>query len=420
MKKIPEIRFPAFNGEWIEKRLGEIGKFYKGKNISKSDVFNNEELRMKNKEFYKCIHYGELFTKYNEVIKKIFLVTKIFNGFVGYRNDLLFPTSDVTPQGLAKCSSLQIDNVLLGGDIIALRPQKNVDSIFLSYQINSEHIKKKILILVTGTTIKHIYVKDLKSLKIHIPPTLDEQKKIADFLSSIDEKIEIISKKIEELKKYKKGMLQKLLNVKCNNGKCEPELRFKGFSGDWVEKRLGEVGKFFKGKGLSKSILTKNGKKCILYGELFTTYKEVITQIISKTNVKEGFLSKKGDILLPSSTTTKGIDLAKASAIFEDNVLLGGDIIIIRPNKNICSIFLSYILNHLKRKDIGKLATGMTIYHIYPKNLKKLKLHLPPTLAEQQKIASFLSSIDEKIELNENKLERLKAYKKGLLQKMFI
>jgi type I restriction enzyme S subunit len=241
-------------------------------------------------------------------------------------------------------------------------------------------------------------------------------------LSSIDEKIEITTKKIEKLKKYKKGLLQKLLNVKNK----EPELRFPEFSREWVEKRLGEVCEFFKGKGISKSdvisekLRIENGKlrKCIHYGELFTIYKERINFIVSYTEKKDGFIGKKGDLLFPSSDVTPD-GLAKVSSLNVDNVLIGNDVIIARCEENINSNFLSYQINQ-KKKEILKLVTGSTIKHIYPKDLKSLKIYIPPTLIEQQKIASFLSSIDEKIELNEQKLTKLKEYKKGLLQKMFV
>jgi type I restriction enzyme S subunit len=293
-----------------------------------------------------------------------------------------------------------------------------LSKLFLFYLLQIQHFQK----IVEGSGQPQITQKSLQNFKINITPTLTEQEKIANFLSSVDEKIEITAKKIEKLKDYKKGLLQKMLNV--ING--EPEIRFKEFSGKWVEKRLGDVCEFYKGKGISKSDVinekckVKNEKlyKCIHYGELFTKYKEVINDIFSYTKITDSFNGVKNDLLFPSSDVTPQ-GLARVSTLQVNNVLLGNDVIVARPIKKINSIFLSYQINTMK-KEILKLVTGSTIKHIYPNNLKSLKIHILPTLAEQEKIADFLSSIDEKTELNENRLKALKTYKKGLLQKMFV
>ncbi len=198
-----------------------------------------------------------------------------------------------------------------------------------------------------------------------------------------------------------------------------PELRFPEFSGEWVEKRLGEIAKFFKGKGISKNDIDANGiYKCIRYGELFTIYKETIREIFSKTNQYENMIISEGnETLMPTSDVTPN-GLATASALNEKSVIIGGDILIIKSDKLINSFLSYYIKSH--KKQIMRLVTGITVYHIYANDMKNFKIILPPTLAEQQKIASFFSSIDEKIELEKEKLKKIKEYKKGLLQKMFV
>src|SRR5690606_10367666 len=115
-------------------------------------------------------------------------------------------------------------------------------------------------------------------------------------------------------------------------------LRFKDDYGkdfpDWGSFKINEIFSPFKGKGIPKGELIDDGQNdCILYGELYTVYNEVISKIVSKTNSSDGFLSKKGDLLIPSSTTTTGIDLANVTAINHDNVLLGGDIIVMRAKE---------------------------------------------------------------------------------------
>jgi type I restriction enzyme S subunit len=197
------------------------------------------------------------------------------------------------------------------------------------------------------------------------------------------------------------------------------EVRFDGFSDKWKEVRIDKLFDFKKGQELSKEKLEKNGIfECILYGELYTTYSEVISEIKSKTNIKEGIKSKIDDILIPASTTTSAIDLAIASTIQKDNVLIGGDINILRKKtNNINGEFISKYLTHIKKMEIAKYAQGITIIHLYSKDFKHLKIQLP-SLPEQQKIAEVLSLADDEINLLKNELEELKLQKKALMQKL--
>lgn len=197
-----------------------------------------------------------------------------------------------------------------------------------------------------------------------------------------------------------------------------PKLRFREFSGEWEEKILGNIATFSKGKGISKSDIDENGQtECIRYGELYTQYKELIQRVISKTNVdvKDLVLSEFGDIIIPASGETQ-IDIATASCILKDNVALGGDLNIIKTKE--AGVFLSYYLNNSKKFDIARLSQGISVVHLYSSQLKTLKLNLPQK-QEQEKIASFLISIDTKIEQLTKKESLLQEYKKGVMQKIF-
>jgi type I restriction enzyme S subunit len=202
-----------------------------------------------------------------------------------------------------------------------------------------------------------------------------------------------------------------------------PALRFKDDDGkdfpEWKEKLVGEVFNDFKGTGLSKDKIGEVGKnKCILYGHLFTKYSEVITDIESRTDFIEGLASEAGDILMPSSTTTKGIDLAKASSLNQSGVLLGGDIIVLRLKEKGNSNFFAYFLTHAKSKDIAEITQGITIIHLYFSQLKNILLNYPCD-KEQTKIANFLTAVDEKISHLTQKHDLLTQYKKGVMQQIF-
>lgn len=199
-----------------------------------------------------------------------------------------------------------------------------------------------------------------------------------------------------------------------------PKLRFPEFLDDceWQEKKLGEIGDVYKGKGISKADIDEDGvTKCIRYGELYTTYSEIIKDVYSKTNVPIAklILSRANDVIIPSSGETK-IDIATASCVLSDNVALGGDLNIIRTDTN--GTFLSYHLNGTKKFEIASLAQGDTVVHLYANQLMRLNIFLPKS-PEQQKIADCLSSLDDLITAEDKKLEALKLHKKGFMQKLF-
>lgn len=197
-----------------------------------------------------------------------------------------------------------------------------------------------------------------------------------------------------------------------------PKLRFNGFSDEWKEKSLGLLGEFFKGNGISKSELSEDGEECILYGELYTKYSEVIEKVYSRTKIElnNKVLSKVNDVIIPSSGES-AIDIATASCVKKDNVLLGGDLNVFRPKKD-NGVFISYQLNNSKRNEIAKVAQGASVVHVYNEQLKKIKVNIP-TLEEQEKIENFLTKVDKIIEKQEKKVSSLEKYKKGMMQKIF-
>ena len=178
-----------------------------------------------------------------------------------------------------------------------------------------------------------------------------------------------------------------------------PKLRFKDEEGrafpEWNTALLGDVAFFSKGKGISKVDIDADGNTpCIRYGELYTEYKETIRNIKSKTNVNPSglVLSEANDVIIPASGETQ-IDIATASCVMVSGVALGGDLNIIRSKLN--GVFLAYYLNSQKKLDIAKLAQGNSVVHLYSSQLKQLELTIPAAM-EQNKIANFLTAIDEK------------------------
>ena len=195
-----------------------------------------------------------------------------------------------------------------------------------------------------------------------------------------------------------------------------PNLRFPEFEGEWKECGFSDIGTFFKGTGISKEQLTEIGTPCILYGELYTTYKnEVIKVVKSKTTINTNglFFSKSNDVIIPSSGET-AIDISTACCVLLDNILLGGDLNIIRPEKHDGS-FISYQLNGKRKYDIAKIAQGSSIIHLYNDSLKKLKVYAPKYISEEEKIATLLSLLDDRISTQSKSIKELETLMKGLI-----
>lgn len=254
----------------------------------------------------------------------------------------------------------------------------------------------------------------VKSIQVPVPP-FPEQNKIAQILSTWDKAITTTEQLLANSQQQKKALMQQLLTGK----KRLLDKNGVRFSGEWNELALEKIFIFKKGKELSKADLSESGKnKCILYGELYTKYTEVIETIHSRTDQDKGTPSLADDILIPSSTTTSGLDLANATAVLEDNVLLGGDINILRPKKKISAPFFSHLLTHIKKYEIASRAQGITIIHLYASDLKDIRVLAPSDLFEQQKVAAVLSTADQEIMFLQQKLDALKKEKKALMQQL--
>ena len=195
-----------------------------------------------------------------------------------------------------------------------------------------------------------------------------------------------------------------------------PALRFPEFTDEWKKEQLGDIADFSKGAGISKEQLSEKGEPCILYGELYTKYKsEVIYDIISKTDIDstKSVRSQANDVIIPSSGETAE-DIATARCVLKNNILLGGDLNIIRLHKHSGS-FMSYQLNGKRKYDIAKVAQGVSVVHLYAEHLKGVNTY-NPCMEEQEKIARLLSLLDERIATQNKIIEKLQSLIKGIAQ----
>ena len=198
-----------------------------------------------------------------------------------------------------------------------------------------------------------------------------------------------------------------------------PNLRFPEFSEEWSLEELKDIATLSKGSGISKDQLSDSGNPCILYGELYTKYKsEIIREVVSKTDIDSFNLvqSKANDVIIPCSGEA-AIEIATARCVTMDDILLGGDLNIIRLNDQDGGFF-AYQLNGKRKVDIAKVAQGVSVVHLYGEHLKRVKVAYP-SLMEQQKISSFLTLLDERIATQIKIIEDLKKLKSAISNKLF-
>lgn len=183
--------------------------------------------------------------------------------------------------------------------------------------------------------------------------------------------------------------------------KMTPNVRFKGFSDDWEQRKLKDTSKFHKGSGYSKKDLRHHGQKIILYGSMYTDYHLVINKINTFVEGTSGVYSQKDDVILPASGET-ATDIARASVVQCPDILLGGDLNVIVPDqKQWNSTFLAALLsNGCIHRQLASLAQGKSVVHLHNDDLKGLTLFCP-SIEEQKKIAQWLINLDATIASNQ-------------------
>lgn len=292
---------------------------------------------------------------------------------------------------------------LFSGRVLRVRPIKSVNSLCLHYILSTESVKRDIRNRAVGQTMPSINTPILSNTGIYISQSEAEQKKIANLLSLIDERIATQNKIIEDLKKLKSAIIEKHYSQVKKRTTC-----------------IADLGEPFSVGSLAKDDLVEIGSPCVIYGELFTTYEEIISHIESYTNKTDGMiLSKKGDLLFPSSTTVDAMSLIAPSVINVDGVVLGGDMFGIHISHNYNAQYLSYYFNHIAKRQLAKFAKGSTIIHLHYADIEKAKLLLP-SLEEQDRMAKCIMSLDAKINIENFFISLLNSQKTHLLRQMFI
>ncbi len=209
--------------------------------------------------------------------------------------------------------------------------------------------------------------------------------------------------------KYKRGVVRSLLSPE----NCKLK------DAQWKRDTIGNLGSFIKGAPLSKADISETGTPFILYGELYTTYHEVITSVVRKTEaeVESANRSIVGDVLIPTSGETPE-EISTASCVMLPGVILAGDLYIFRSSK-VDGRIMSYILNHIVNGSIARVAQGKSIVHVQASEIAKIEISYPDP-ETQDRIVGVLEAISSRVEYCEKELDNLTRLRSSLLQQLFI
>lgn len=381
-KVVPQLRFKEFRNELKVSFIKNLTKVYDGTHSTPKYVDNGIP-------FYSVEHItSDDFTKTKYISEEVF--EKENKRVKLEKGDILM--TRIGSVGVAKLIDWEV-NASFYVSLALFKNNPSFHSPFLAFYINSISCQKEIWKRTIHVAFpKKINLGEISNCKV-VLPSLPEQQKIATFLSAVDEKLQQLTKKKDLLEEYKKGIMQKIFSQ---------ELRFKDEFGNnypkWEEKKLGDIA-FKTSSNISANKIEENFGEYTIYGasgilKKIDFYREDVPYI---SIVKDG--AGVGRVFMCSSYSS---------------VLGTMDIIKPKENNN-----LYFIYTLLQIINFERYMTGSTIPHIYFKDysLEKIKI---PILEEQQKIANFLSVIDKKIELVSSQIEKTKAFKKGLLQQMFV
>lgn len=419
-KLVPELRFPEFEGKLETKRLGELADITKlaGYEYTKHIVYSKKgtiiglrALNIKNNIItLDDVQYidGSDFSKLSR--------SKLYIG------DLLFTYIGANIGDIAIVP--ENDKYYLAPNISRIRcNETNAHHNFIfQYFRRSTFRLKEISKYVASSSQPALAMENIRKFKLFIP-TLPEQLKIATFLTTVDQRIQLLSQKKEKLEEYKKGLMQKIFSQELRFGfdSAQPPSdgkvveRSRNYP-DWEEKKLREVAEI-NGGGTPETVKSEYWNGNINW----FTPTEIKQKYITKSNRKitELGLKKSSAKVLPENTLlfTSRATIGDVS-IAMNKCTTNQGFQSFMPNDSYDTEFLYYWIRYNKKAFIRK-SSGSTFIEISKSAIQKMKILLP-SIQEQQKIASFLSVLDEQIERVAGQVDKLKEWKKGLLQKMFV
>lgn len=418
----PTIRFRGFDDEWEQRKLGNVLFSLQNNTLSRANLSDESGIA-------KNVHYGDVLIKFGEVLdvrkEKLPMITdenvlsKYKASFLQNGDVIVADTAEDSTVG--KCSEIAglNDEVVLSGlHTIPYRPIEKFASGYLGYYLNSGAYHNQLIPLMQGIKVTSISKSAMQNTDIDYPKSQEEQGKIGAYFKSLDEMITLHQRKCDETKKLKKYMLQKMFP---QNGSKVPEIRFKGFTDEWEQRKLGDYCDMYNGDRSSKypnaQDMVAEGIPFINAGDLENGHVNLTTcNKISREKYDDlgGAKLQIGDIVYCLRGT-----LGKNAYI--DNFPEGtvaSSLVAIRP-KNIDGRYLFHVLNSdIEYSQRVVHDEGAAQPNLSAKSVSGFMIPIPH-IDEQKKVSKYFDNLDYLITLHQHKCEELKKLKKFMLQNMF-
>ena len=413
----PEIRFAGFNDAWEQRKLGEVLTSLQNNTLSRADLSSEQGIA-------KNVHYGDILVKFGEVIDvkteslpliaDEAVIAKYKSSFLQNGDVIVADTAeDETVGKCTEIAGLGDEIVISGLHTIPYRPVRKFASGYLGYYMNSVSFHNQLLPLMQGIKVTSISKTALQNTDIIYPKSATEQEAIGKYFCQLDNLITLHQRKYDKLTKVKKSMLEKMFP---KNGANVPEIRFKGFSDAWEQRKLGELGTITTGSTPSTSIPDYYSDD----GIVWVTPTDICENITFESARKLSDLGQQVGRVVPKNTI-----LVTCIASIGKNTMLGNtgsfnqQINGLTPNENECDPYFLLTESALWSAKMKSSAAAGTMQIVNRTEFSELKTWLP-SLIEQQAISDFFRQLDNLITLHQRELEKLKNIKKACLEKMFV
>ena len=409
----PKRRFAGFTDDWEERKAANIAEYSKGNGYSKSDLTEVGT---------PIILYGRLYTNYQFAIDEVDTFATPKNGAVySQGNEVLIPASGETAEDIARASAVEKSGVLLGGDLNILWPFDFINPLFLALAISSGEPQKELAKKAQGKSVVHIHNSDIQEVSVSYPLRAEQDQIVAVF-RNLDHLITLHQRKLDKLGSIKKSYLSEMFP---QEGEKKPKRRFKGFTDDWEQRKLGEIADVTKLAGFEFTehiVYSDEGNIIALRGLNIKNGQLILDDVkyIDDSNFSKLDRSKLyiNDIMFTYVGTVGEVAVIKEN----DRFYLAPNVSRIRIESDDSPEYISQYMRteQFYKKIIFPLIATSSQPALSMENIRKFIICLPQNKEEQSKIAGYLSRLDHLITLHQRKLEKLKNIKQAYLNEMFV
>lgn len=412
-KLIPKRRFKRFekNEQWLTDKLSSMTEFSKGKGYSKNDLCEYG---------IPILLYGRLYTQYETVINSVdtFVKNKKDSIVFSSGNEVVVPASGETSKDIARASFIEKSGIIIGGDLNIIKPKDRVCPTFLAISLSNGMQKNELIKRAQGKTVVHLHNSDLKEVYF-IFPTKNEQIQIGDFFKKIDNLIQTQQKKLQKVKTLKSAYLAEMFPC---DGELKPRYRFLGFKDNWTKKQFNILATIRRGLIYNPSNLASSGIR-ILRSSNIDEDRFIIRNddiFINQNNVNIQLVAENDILITAANGSNRLVGKHALIALTENQKAVHGGFMLLATSKQ--PFFTNSLLSsnwYKKFLNIYVAGGNGAIGNLNKATLENQWITIP-NINEQTKIGNFFKLLDQKVALEQRKLEKLNNIKQAYLNEMFV